>query len=963
MADFDVLENKTGKETAFERGSVTPTSQDSFELIANSFSEYSSSNPIALRSLKKMYPITEAHSCQRWMNTVIQFFVALLSLTFAVAQFSTLSSKQYYCTNVSSFDPDVEEVLELRETSPCLAPPGLIKPGKSLADILTDELAIVYAKWSNFDMETMFEVSGLMISEEVRFFLAVPVAILAVFRCRKALRSKRKIIKQWWEEPCWKKPKAFYTYLTVKYIIWSMVFSTICEIMIQFIKFIYIGGINIPIIGQVDEVASTSVMSYMAFVIGINVGVEGCCWCAYIWNSEIGYIDQPVLTSILIVIDIIMDLLYFSICFLDIHNELDSDTEWYNYLVSLSEGNLFLYFTLLSPIYKISAALSTLDDFWYYHTWRKDLKPQNIPAHESSSSRKLVIPKLILSFLLAIFSIIIGAYLITKTQSHLQQASDKCAKVMERHTSLINDPMMAWYLGACYKGKVYPFVPIENYTSPAGEKLYCDCKYGILNELSTGESAVGFINLMRSLRWVFMKTRLLEPVSKSLVTKANIQIIQIELHVHTMAYVPIDFDLSASTNLQSISAINYYVGSTPERWSPRFTWEVLPALEVLHCHFCTLAELNICGSPNLKTLRLLMSTLPQLNDCINDLRNLASLIVKNDSRYPCRERCLRRVPRLPNSLRFLILDSQSITEIANNTSLSDIEMVSLWGSPVCGIYTSVGEWRNLTGLRKYCMKKGSEELVKWFHSLQRHCDLHEVFSNNWFSCMEWSVASLIVHSWGWAACQRDDEYGYDCNSCMESGIHYCGETHQCAQIINKIEDFCTSWIPMKDTKTAVCDPRWVAESIQFTRHYFSCDTACLEVHPEEAADCNSACILPQNVCNFLKLMPLLDTNNDGLLTVVECYDGEDMFIQMLANHMKGNQWAPEDFESWNITKACNYMDNNKDGVMQEDGFFFLIRNFLYATFSDWGYENRWLQKTCSHCTWYSDLEGATVHQP
>ena len=47
---------------------------------------------------------------------------------------------------------------------------------------------------------------------------------------------------------------------------------------------------------------------------------------------------------------------------------------------------------------------------------------------------------------------------------------------------------------------------------------------------------------------------------------------------------------------------------------------------------------------------------------------------------------MQRVPELPPSLIFLLLDSQNITEIAIETALADIEMISLWGNAVCGIY-------------------------------------------------------------------------------------------------------------------------------------------------------------------------------------------------------------------------------------------------------------------------------------
>jgi len=464
---------------------------------------------------------------------MFQSLVILLALTFAIAQFSTLLNKQYYCTNVTSFDPEVEEIRELLDTSSCLAPPGLYIPGQSVADILTDEdLAIVYVGWSKFDLNTMFDFSGMVASEEIRFILGAAVAILAFWRLHKVLKSKGKTLKPWYKESCWKRPKALWSQLKVKHLVWTMAFATVNEITLQFIKFLYIGGIPMPIIGQINEVASSNVMSYMAFVIGINVGTEGCCWCAYIWNTEIGCIGKPTFVSLFVVVDIFMDLLYFSVCFLDVWNELGSDTHWYDYLVCLSEGNIFLYFTLLFPIYKVSSAVKTLDNFWYWDTHHQTQRLSQVQKlySDSSETKKLNIRKMIGGFFLGISSIAGAAYLIIWTTSHIEKATVMCDSAMECYDNLVDDPMMAWSLGGCYKGKVYPFVPMENYISPDGEKLYCDCKYAIVNEVSTIESAVGFVERMRSLRWLFLKVRIYEPVTKSFDTPSNLQVIQMELH-------------------------------------------------------------------------------------------------------------------------------------------------------------------------------------------------------------------------------------------------------------------------------------------------------------------------------------------------------------------------------------------------------------------------------------------------
>ena len=99
-------------------------------------------------------------------------------------------------------------------------------------------------------------------------------------------------------------------------------------------------------------------------------------------------------------------------------------------------------------------------------------------------------------------SSVCGAYLIIWTETHIEQASYNCDRVLECHDDLTDDAMMTWKYGACYKGKVYPFVPMDNYTSPIGDKLYCDCKYALIAEYSSEKSSIGFVNRMRSLRWL-----------------------------------------------------------------------------------------------------------------------------------------------------------------------------------------------------------------------------------------------------------------------------------------------------------------------------------------------------------------------------------------------------------------------------------------------------------------------------
>jgi putative heme iron utilization protein len=114
------------------------------------------------------------------------------------------------------------------------------------------------------------------------------------------------------------------------------------------------------------------------------------------------------------------------------------------------------------------------------------------------------------------------------------------------------------------------------------------------------------------------------------------------------------------------------------------------------------------------------SSLPSLNPCFANLSHLEAFILKNTFRYSdrynhyykdynhCYGRCLQSIPELPPSLQFLILNQQNITYIDNLDALSEIEMVSLWGNPVCGIWNSMGEWRNLTGMAKYCTIIASE---------------------------------------------------------------------------------------------------------------------------------------------------------------------------------------------------------------------------------------------------------------
>ena len=84
-----------------------------------------------------MSNFTETRHCQIWLSTISQFVVSILAVVFGIAQFATLIDKPLFCANVSSFDiPSVDEVNELKEKNPCLAPPGVYTPGDSLGNII-----------------------------------------------------------------------------------------------------------------------------------------------------------------------------------------------------------------------------------------------------------------------------------------------------------------------------------------------------------------------------------------------------------------------------------------------------------------------------------------------------------------------------------------------------------------------------------------------------------------------------------------------------------------------------------------------------------------------------------------------------------------------------------------------------------------------------------------------------------
>lgn len=247
-------------------------------------------------------------------------------------------------------------------------------------------------------------------------------------------------------------------------------------------------------------------------------------------------------------------------------------------------------------------------------------------------------------------------------------------------------------------------------------------------------------------------------------------------------------------------------------------------------------------------------------------------------------------------------------------------------------------------MEKYCMKTGSDDLVDKVQKMIQNCtDSYELDTEEWLICRKDVVGKLLYYSKKYySTCQRDQEYSYDCNEpvwCAEN-INDCTEPLWCMQIRQKVEDFCPSTIITNDTNTTiVCDRRWVAESKDI-RDYFSCDTDCLEEYPEEESDCKSSCNLPNNICTFMHLFILADTNNDGIHTVEECIDLVSTKLADSFSVITRNQFAPEDFEDWNVSETCNYMDYNNEGILRPNSFFYYGRNFNKVSHSDWGYNNR-----------------------
>lgn len=275
--------------------------------------------------------------------------------------------------------------------------------------------------------------------------------------------------------------------------------------------------------------------------------------------------------SVLVSVDMTMDVLYLSISSIDLKSELGYNAEWYDYIVCFSESDLFLFFTIIFTIFRISGGFQTLDDFWSESTLAEKLSISKIAAgennHESNVqnmkatveleeklSPKIYQCKLLGGILLLIFLVVSGIYLIIWTESHLQQAVTMCDST-SGYISSEEDIMKTWGYGSCRKGKVFPFVPIEGYNSPTGNILYCDCKYAIIPYIVNGQSAVSFVNNMRSLRWVYWQV-VIDSVNRTIISNRNLKLLFMHIIFagNENAYLNhrYNIDLSASTNVRTI---------------------------------------------------------------------------------------------------------------------------------------------------------------------------------------------------------------------------------------------------------------------------------------------------------------------------------------------------------------------------------------------------------------------------
>jgi len=57
----------------------------------------------------------------------------------------------------------------------------------------------------------------------------------------------------------------------------------------------------------------------------------------------------------------------------------------------------------------------------------------------------------------------------------------------------------------------------------------------------------------------------------------------------------------------------------------------------------------------------------------------------------------------------------------------------------------------------------------------------------------------------------------------------------------------------------------------------------------------------------------------------------------------------------NNSQRFKHADIDKNGIFEGDAeLFYFVRNIESMAYSEWGYENRWRQQTCSHCYWYKE---------
>jgi len=897
---------------------------------------------------------------QRWLIIISQFLVCILTLVFGIAQFSNLVPKPLFCGNVDSFDvPSSAKIGELLEQHECLQAPGLYHLGDELFKVMDDQdhITPVSVQWSKFNINSVFTNLGTTMSQELRSFIALIVAFLAARSCWESYTSKIKLVIPWRQKKWYCMPSALWSHIVVENMVKMMIFGTLSEIILQFIKFLHIGGVNIPMVGRVDEVAPRNVISYLAIVIGINLCTEGFCWSIWVCNWQFEFVEKTLLHSILVVIDLVMDVFYLCTYFVDIEEELGSGFAWYDYLVCLSESNTFLYFAILIPIFRISGALRTLDAFWcaelnYSPGVATSINFGPTGAHHTKEGASKVLWKS--PFFSAIFAIILlislvssGIYLIVWTESHLARAAKNCDNARFDSDGETFDYTL------CSKGKLYTLEPIDDYELSNGEKLYCDCKYSEIFYTVDVDTALGFLNRMRSLRWVTWINQF-QASNGSLITWPNLQVLYLYFVTNNKnSSFPYSIDVSASQNIHTLW-IDFH------EYLPTFLdltvkTATLPKLEVFFCTDCTLLDFDPCESPNLKNLRLEYSTLPPLGPCFADLSNLKAFIVRNtylkegilgSSNIYCHGECLQELPELPSSLVFLILNHQNITEIANWDIFADIEMVSLWGNPACGIYNSIGDWRNLTGKAKYCTMMASDSCVAHFQDMVENCDrLHLTDSEDWESC-RLNIINGTVWSFyeNCTACERDVEFSY-----------LCEPIPGCSPIAYEVDGICAK--EENSTITQGCDDRWVDERTRGS-FFFTCDTACLDLYPEEEDDCQPGCSAPNDVCNTWWSFA---QRHDGKPTIEQ----SSTTFNAVTSLVGYNNYDPE-FQSMNSTQRFNLADIDKNGFIQGDAeIFWFARNLEYMAWSQWGYENRWHQQSCSHCYWYSSAgwDSITVDEP